>query len=287
MAQESFPGTLPVIPSNRKDDLHNLEIAGSADLVLFVAGNQFMVMDELLNAFRSRYPEVENIYYETLPPGLELKQILAGGAIFQGEVIDVVPDVYASVSENAMKKLVEAGLVDENSYRLYLHNRITLMVPEANPARIEKVTDLGREDVRISQPNPEYEDIAFHIIDMYRDAGGEELVRRIMEQKREEGTTILTIVHHRETPLRILKGTVDVGPVWATEIINAKRNRLPIAEVDPGVGLDQRDRINYYITRINKARNPENAEKYIEFILSDEAQNIYEKYGFVPHRQGD
>ncbi len=285
MAQESLPKNLPVIPSNRKDDLHNLEIVESADLVLFVAGNQFMVMEELIGSFQSRYPEVQNIYYETLPPGLELKQILAGGAIFQDKVIDVVPDVYASVSENAMKKLAEAGLIDQGDYQLYLHNRITLMVPETNPAKIEKVSDLGRDDVRISQPNPEYEDIAFHIIDMYRDAGGEELVRCIMEQKREEGTTILTIVHHRETPLRILKGTVDVGPVWATEIINAKKNNLPVAEVDPGEDLDQRDKINYYITRIKNARNPENAEKYIEFILSDEAQDIYEKYGFVPHKK--
>jgi len=95
----------PVIPSNREDDLHNLEIADRADLVLFVAGNQFMVMEELINVFQERFPAIENIYYETLPPGLELKQILAGGAVFQDRVIDVRPDVYASVSENAMKEL--------------------------------------------------------------------------------------------------------------------------------------------------------------------------------------
>ncbi len=275
---------LPVIPSNRGDDLHNIEIADKADLVLFVAGNQFMVMDELIASFQSEFPEVKNIFYETLPPGLELKQILAGGAIFKDTVLDIIPDVYASVSEKAMKKLVDAGIIDDGDYQLYLHNRITLMVPEKNPARIEKVIDLGRDEVRISQPNPEYEDIAFHIIDMYRDAGGEELVSKIMEQKREEGTTILTIVHHRETPLRILKGTVDVGPVWATEIINARKNNLPISEVEPGEHLDQRNKINYYITKLNKARNPENALKFMEFILSDKAQNIYEKYGFVPHR---
>ncbi|MEJ2428028.1 MAG: hypothetical protein P8075_03760 [Deltaproteobacteria bacterium] len=36
----------PVIPAERGDDLHNLKFADSADLVLFVAGNQFMVMEE-------------------------------------------------------------------------------------------------------------------------------------------------------------------------------------------------------------------------------------------------
>jgi len=271
----------PVIPSNRKDDLHNLEIAATAELVLFVAGNQFMVMEALINAFKEEHPDIKRIYYETLPPGLELKQILSGGAIFQGEVIDVSPDVYASVSEKAMKRLEGAGLISHGDYTLYLHNRITLMVPEENQANIKKVTDLGRDDVRISQPNPEYEDIAFHIMDMYRDAGGDELVRRIMEEKREEGTTIMTVVHHRETPLRIVKGTVDVGPVWATEIINAKKNNLPIAEVEPGADLDQRDRINYYICQLKTARNAENARRFIEFILSEKAQGIYREHGFV------
>ena len=51
---------------------------------------------------------------------------------------------------------------------MYLHNRLTLMVPSGNPADIKAVADLGREEVRISQPDPANEDIAIHIMDMYR-----------------------------------------------------------------------------------------------------------------------
>lgn len=273
----------PVIPPDRGDDLHNLEFADSADLVLFVAGNQFMVMKELLLAFQEEHPDIRKIFYETLPPGLELKQILAGGAIFRESVIDVVPDVYASVTEKAMERLEEMAFISREDYFLYLHNRIVLMTPEGNPARIASVSDLGREEVRISQPNPEYEDIAHYIIEMYRQAGGEDLVNRIMEEKRAEGTTILTIVHHRETPLRIAKRTVDVGPVWATEIMHARRQGLAVDVVEPGEHLDQRDDINYYICRLKNAVHPENAEKFLDFINSVRAQGIYEAYGFVPH----
>ena len=73
----------PVIPDDREDDLHNLEFVHSADLSLFVAGNQFMVMEELLSEFQNKNPDIKRIFYETLPPGLELKQILKGGAIFR------------------------------------------------------------------------------------------------------------------------------------------------------------------------------------------------------------
>jgi len=283
MAAKEKDRAYPVIPSDRGDDLHNLEFADSADLVLFVAGNQFMVMEELLGVFQSQYAEIKRIFYETLPPGLELKQILAGGAVFRDKLIDVRPDVYASVSEAAMKQLAEKDLISGKGYFLYLHNRIVLMVPEGNPAKINSVQDLGRSEVRISQPNPEFEDIAFHIMDMYRDVGGDTLVRRIMEEKRAEGTTILTVVHHRETPLRIVKGEVDVGPVWSTEIKHARQNNLPLDMIDPGEDLDQRKKINYYICPLRDSANPENGEKFLQFIKSSKAQGIYEKYGFVPH----
>lgn len=281
-AQKTDPA-YPIIPSDRGDDLHNLELADSADLVLFVAGNQFMVMEELLNVFQTRYPEITKIFYETLPPGLELKQILAGGALFQDKLLEVQPDVYASVSEAAMQQLQSKGFISGEDYFLYLHNRLVLMVSEGNPAHINSVQDLARSEVRISQPNPEYEDIAFHILDMYRQAGGDELVNRIMEEKRAEGTTILTVVHHRETPLRIKKGTVDVGPVWATEIKHALQTNLGVEVVEPGEKLDQREQINYYICKLRNSANPENGEKFLDFIKSPTAQGIYEKYGFVPH----
>jgi len=274
---------LPVIPSDRTDDLHNLEIADSADLILFMAGNQFMVMKEIISAFKKKYPNIEKIFYETLPPGLELKQILSGGALFRGEIIDVHADVYSSVNEKAMKTLKEAGHIIKEDYHLYLHNRLTLMVQKGNPVRITSVADLGRESIRISQPDPANEDIAFHIIDMYRKAGGNELVHRIMEKKRAEGTTIFTVVHHRETPLRILKKTVDVGPVWVTEAVHARASGLLFDVVEPGEDLDQRNRINYYICKLRHSPHPENADKFIEFIRSSDARQIYQKHGFLPH----
>jgi molybdate transport system substrate-binding protein len=280
MAESKFP----VIPPERGDDLHNLVAAETADLVLFMAGNQFMAMADLIAAFREAHPEIEKIFYETLPPGMELKQILAGGAVFRERILRVTPDVYSAVSEKAMQQLSDTGHLEPGDYRLYLHNRLSLMVAAGNPAGITAVNDLERPEIRVSQPDPVNEDIAHHILDMYRQAGGERLVRGIMEEKRTAGTTLMTVVHHRETPLRIADGTADVGPVWATEIHHARSLGLPIDEVQPGAPLDQRDRINYYICRLKSAPNPENAQKFLEFILSSAAQAVYARYGFIPHR---
>jgi len=275
----------PNIPAERLDDLHNLETAAEADLVLFMAGNQFIAMPELLAAFQHNYPAVQKIFYQTLPPGLQLRQILANGAMLGDRLLTVMPDIYTSVNEKAMQTLIRAGRLTPGEYQLYLHNRLTMLVPAGNPAGIERVVDLGRPEVRISQPDPENEDIGWHIIDMYRQAGGEKLVQRIMEEKRATGTTRFTKVHHRETPARIEEKTVDVGPVWATEAIYAKSRGLACEAVEPGPELDQRQRVNYFICRLAAAPHPENASLFLDFINSTAARDIYRKHGFIPPRK--
>ena len=49
----------PTIPESRSDDLHNLDYADTADPVLFLAGNQFMVMQALLTEFQKQFPEIK------------------------------------------------------------------------------------------------------------------------------------------------------------------------------------------------------------------------------------
>jgi ABC-type molybdate transport system substrate-binding protein len=274
---------MPTIPDSRADDLHGLDRLAVSQLNLFMAGNQFMLMDELVAAFKQAHPDIRHIYCQTLPPGLQLRQILAGGARFGNRIIPGAADIYTSVSESAMVTLADAGKIDAHSHRLYLHNRLVLLVPLGNPKQIETISDLGQDPVRISQPDPIHEDIAFHIVDMYRQAGGEGLVKRIMDDKRAMGTTIMTVVHHRETPLRLEKGTVDVGPVWATEALHARSEQLAVDVIDPGPELDQRQFINYYICRLNAAPNPGNADRFLAFMASDLARNIYTRHGFIPH----
>lgn len=271
----------PIIPADKEQDLYNLEEAAQADLVLFMAGNQFMLMPELLQAFQARCPQVQSIAYQTLPPVLELRQILAGGAVFRGKSYAIMPDVYSSVSLQAMQILQEKELVDPRECFVYLHNKLALMVRAGNPQSILQVQDLGRNDVRVSQPNPEHEHIAQYTLRMYESAGGKELVRTIMENKLAQGSTMLTTVHHRETPERLLQGQADAGPVWYTEVIQAQRAGLELEGVQLPRELDQRQGIDYYMARIKSGKNQENARSFLEFIRSDAAREIFGDYGFI------
>ena len=57
----------------------------TADLVMYLAGNQFMVMEELIKDFQKTNPDIKSIYVETIPPG----QILKGQILKQGQILAV------------------------------------------------------------------------------------------------------------------------------------------------------------------------------------------------------
>ena len=139
-------------------------------LVVFFAGNQFMVVDELIKAFKTTFPKYKRIFVETLPPGILAKQI-AGGSITIGNLkIDVLPDIYT-----AGKSKIDMTPEWFSKTEVYAKNRLAIMVQKGNPKNIKSLLDLGKNDVRVSMPNPEWEGIGKRIEEAYLKAGGEQL----------------------------------------------------------------------------------------------------------------
>jgi len=256
----------------------------SADLVMYLAGNQFMVMEDLIGDFRSRSSGIGDIYVETIPPGQILNsQILKQGQV-NGKPTARNPDLYASVSLGHLKKLKSEGLMDD--YMVYIHNKLELMVAKGNPKGIKGPKDLARDDLTQSHPNPITEGIfRFYGSAMLKDMGLYEKVTGNAECKScwaIEGKTWFTQRHHRETPQRIEQGQADVGIVWASEVLHAVAEGRGVEGVAIPAPLNKSDKVNYAIGSLKTARNPGNAATFLGYLTSPEAQAIYERYGFVP-----
>lgn len=273
---------MPEIPTAYEQDIHGLEYAADADLAVLFAGNQYPVVPALLEAFKRRYPKAQLIFYETLPPGLLAEQIREGSATFRGSSITIGADVYLSTTRELMEGLAEDGLIDLSEAHPYVKNRLVLMVAAGNPKNISSLEDLGRDDVRISMPDPKREGIASYILQMYRDFGGESLERYIMQDKLQGKTTTLTTVHHRETPERLETGDADVGPVWITEYEELRATNRALEPVEVGSRYDQQHDITYYIAPLKQAPHPELAQHFVDFVLGPTGQRIYARHGFVP-----
>ena len=269
--------------SDGKVDFGKIGDSYTAELVMYLAGNQFMVMNELIKNFQSKNPDIKSIYVETIPPGQILKtQILAQGKV-NGQKTSQNPDLFASVNQNHLKQLIKDKRVDK--YMIYTHNKLELMVKKGNPKKIKGVEDLGRDDLVQSHPNPLTEGIfKFYGSEMLKDLNLHAKVTGGKECKEcwaVPGKTWFTARHHRETPYRIENGEADVGIVWTTEVKYAMSQGRNVEGVAIPAPYNKQDKVGYAIGNLTEGRNKENAARFLSYLASDDAQSIYEKYGFI------
>jgi molybdate transport system substrate-binding protein len=251
-------------------------------LVLYVGGNYFFAMAPLVQAFETLHPEYRGrLYWETIPPGLLAQQIRANGVITSGNMTwTAKADVYLA-GLRAVRALVDEGLLEGPAVP-YVTNTLTIMVARGNPHRITGLKDLADPKLRLAMPNPAFEGVGRQIQEALRKAGGESLVKIVYETKVHDGTTVLTRIHHRQTPLFLLQGAVDAGVTWQSEALFQEQIGQPIAHVDIPAGVNA---TGVYAGAIVKgAAHPEAGRAWLAFIHSPEALAIFARYGFQPYR---
>jgi accessory colonization factor AcfC len=250
-----------------------------ARLVLFIGGNQFFVLPKLIAGFQKMHPELlGHIFYETLPPGILRKQMASNNTISLGNfTLHIQPDVYEAgagvLEEMEREKLVEKAVP-------YATNDLAIMVAASNPKKIHSLNDLGRPDVRVAMPNPQWEGVAGQIGDSLRKAGGDALFHSVYEAKVRNGSTYLTQIHHRQTPMRILRGDADAGVTWASEV----RFQEMIGNAITGVEIprNQNTTGTYAAGVLRDAPHGGAARAWVAYLTTPEAQAIYREYGFGP-----
>ncbi|MBC9932157.1 molybdate ABC transporter substrate-binding protein [Chitinophaga qingshengii] len=248
-------------------------------LVVFFAGNQFMCIDELLAAFKQQYPAYQRVFAETLPPGI-LAQQIEGGSLTLGNMrITLKPDVYT-----AGKTRIN-GMADRFSRtEVYAYNKLALMVPKGNPAKVNSLADLAKPGVRVSMPNPAWEGIGKRIEEAYVKAGGEKLKQQIMDTKVKNSTTYLTQIHHRQSPMRILYRQSDAAPVWYSEAWYQQMIGHPVALIP--IPDQHNITATYMAGQLKNAPHQQAAADFMDFLTSDIAKAIYRKYGFSTEQPG-
>ncbi len=266
-----------VPPFDAVADLHGDIV--DPQLVVFFAGNQFMVVHDLIEAFKQAHPDYQRVFVETLPPGILAKQI-EGGVLVMGNLrITLKPDVYTA-GKGAIAELQKQHdwFADTHDYA---RNPLAVLVARGNPKHVEGLKDLGRADVRVSMPNPAWEGIAKQIEASYRKAGGEALDHTIMVSKVKDGSTFLTRIHHRQSPLRVLQGESDAAPVWSTEAYFQQQIlHHPVETI--AIPAMQNATATYTAARLKDSPHAQAGRDFMAFMQSPTAQAIYRKYGFQP-----
>ena len=263
------------------DDVDNVpDLHGDpqdAKLILFIGGNQFFVLPRLIADFEKLHPELAgHIFYETLPPGILLQQINHNGTITLGNLtLHFVPDVYEAGAQ-ALDQMQTRHTVDQ--VVRYTTNNLEIMVAAGNPKHITNLADLASPSLRIAMPNAATEGVALQIQDALRKAGGDALEQTVYEKKVQQGSTYLTEIHHRQTPLRIMQGKSDAGVVWSSEVKFQQTLGNPVAGIP--IPPDQNSVGVYAAGILHNAQHHEAAAEWLQFLQSDSAQAAYRDFGF-------
>src|SRR5579864_3258081 len=117
-------------------DLHGNP--ADAQFVLFIGGNQFFVLPQLIAAFEEENPTLKGyIFYETLPPGILRKQIAAGNTLTLGNLtLQIRPDVYEA-GAGVLHQMEQNGQVQ--NVVSYATNNLAIMVQAGNPKHIHSL----------------------------------------------------------------------------------------------------------------------------------------------------
>jgi molybdate transport system substrate-binding protein len=274
VGEHGFEFTVP--PADSLADFH-----GTLDnpaLVLYASGNYFFAMAPLVEAFGQAFPQYRGrVYYETLPPGLLLKQMAAGGTVTSGNMTwTVKPDVFQA------ERAASNDLVQQNRLAApvvtFATNDLAIMVGAGNPAHITSLADLARPGLALAMPNPEFEGVARQIRASLVKAGGEALAERVYGEKVRDGETVLTRIHHRQTPVLLMQHLVEAGVTWKSEAIFQEKIGNPIGRVD--IPTDVNTIAQYSAAMVPDAPHPEAARAWLKFISSDAAFAAFAPYGF-------
>ena len=259
---------------------------GVAQVAVFSDGNHHMALADALHAFRSRYPEVGDVFYVTTPPRVVVDAMLAGSLAIGHLRLSIRPDIFIGPA-NVVARLRKEGYLAEPTPLAASRGNV-MLVRRGNPNQIHGLADLARPDVRMFLSNPATEAASY---DIY--AG---TIRRLAARigidvsflDGARGTTSRVVygesIHHREAPQCLADGHADVAIVFYHLALRYARifpelfEFVPLsAEGDPDQG------INRVSAALTATSGPWGAE-LLQFLLSEEVARVYRGHGLVPAR---
>lgn len=175
-------------------------------------------------------------------------------------------DVFLSADEGWMDKVAEAGLLDTESRRSLLSNRLVVVVPSGSALSIGSGADLAAAVKRLSLADPDAVPAG-----KYAKAWLERL--GLWDKVRER---VVPAVDVRAALAAVEAGAADAGVVYRSDAASAKKVR--IAWTVPEL---EGPKISYPIAAMKNSAQHALARRVVDCYEGKEARDRFERYGFV------
>lgn len=225
------------------------------EIYVLVAASLTDVLTELANNYKQ----------ET---STEIIFSFASSGALQAQIEASAPaDIFFSAAQKQMNALEEKGLIDSETRKDLLENKVVLISPKNSNLNIKSFTDITNSNVKkLGLGEPKNVPVGQYSEEILSNLS----ILDIAKEKAVYGSDVRNVLDWVET------AEVDCGIVYATDAKIAKNINI-IAEAPE----DTHKKVIYPISIIKSSQNKEEAKKFIDYISTDKSKEIFQNYGFT------
>jgi molybdate transport system substrate-binding protein len=257
-------GATSSAPTTSAPAAPNVPAASGGELTVFAAASLTDAFNEIGDAFG-----VAN-------GGATVTFNFAGSDQLATQIAEGAPaDVFASANRTQMNNVIKSGQVISGTEKTFVRNRLVVVYPKENPGELNSLKDLAKPGLKIVLANKSVP-VGTYTLDFLGKAS------KLPEYTAEYSATVLAnVVSYEENVRAVLSkvtlGEADAGIVYSTDAATITDGSIRTLDIPD----DLNTIATYPIAAINIAKNAELAQKFVDYVLGPEGQQVLAKYGFI------
>jgi len=235
--------------------------ANTQELLIFAAAGTRPPLDEAANIFEQKYGTRVLVNYG------------GGGEVLSNMVISKTGDIYIAPEQRFMDSArKQEAIKNDAAIRSIAFMIPVIGVKKGNPQNIQTLDDMSRPGIKIIMGNPETMMLGYLTPEILQKAGVHDTV---------EPNVVTRVPQVAAMVTALMMNQADAGVIWhsfgTTSAMDIDIIWIP-QEYVTGIGEIQAAVSAY-------SQRTEIAEKFIDFLTSDEGNEIFQKNGYITDRE--
>ena len=209
-------------------------------------------------------------------PGLTVRIHLAGSQQLATQIDQgAAADVFASADQRWMSHVRERGLLSGETF-IFARNRLVVIVPATNPARVQRLQDLARGGIKLvlgaaAVPVGGYSRTVLRNLS-HDPAFGADFAARVLRNVVSEEENVKSVVGKVEL------GEADAGLVYRSDVTPGSARSLRVIVIPEGANI----LASYPISLLKGTKQSEAALAFVALVLSPAGQRALRRSGLIP-----
>jgi molybdate transport system substrate-binding protein len=238
----------------------------SQTLMVFAAASLTDAFEDMATTFESEHPGVDVVFN------------FGGSSALATQLSEGAPaDVFASANTKQMGAARDAGRIDGPAHT-FAKNRLVVIVPSDNPANIQSLHDLANSGILlvIAAPDVPVRDYTDTMLERLAAVPGygEDYSQAVMANVVSEESDV------RQVVAKVALGEADAGVVYLSDVTPDIASEVVTIAIPDAYNTIA----TYPIALTNDTAQPELAQAFIDYVLSDAGQDILVSWGFISIR---